>query len=217
MWDHSWFAGIDVSWTPAAGLTFLASYMAERQNQRVRSGSLFPPATAANRYTVDVDDTVNTVMLAANWEAIPKTLDFKLSYTVSWTLDTQPLLFDNGTPPTVGGIATQYPGVRNLWQRVDAVAKYKFDEDWVHRMGFKGDIVATLRYGWERNHVVNWQIDPIAPYLGPVPGAPFAQDCGGLALSGGTPNNGCGYMVWIPWDNPNYNVHMVAGSVAFKW
>jgi MtrB/PioB family decaheme-associated outer membrane protein len=205
--DHAWNAGIDVSYVPMPSLTLLVGYLLERQNQLVRSGTL---PNAGN--TTNVNDTVHTVMAAANWEAIPNRLDLKLSYTISWTLDRQPFFNDNGTGPAAatGG---QFPDVRNQWQRLEAVAKYKFDEDWVHRIGWKGDVVASLRYGWERNHVTNWQIDPIAPYMGPVPGSPFTGFCGGLA--GGT--NGCGYMVWIPWDNPNYNVHMIAGSVAFKW
>jgi MtrB/PioB family decaheme-associated outer membrane protein len=207
--DHAWNVGIDVSFVPITRLTLLASYVLERQNQRIRAGDLGPPTNPASANTTDVNDTVHTVMLAANWEAIPNTLDLKLSYTLSWTRDTQPQFFDNGTEPAAatGG---QFPDVRNTWHRLEGLAKYKFDEDWVHRMGWKGDVIVSLRYAWERNHMTNWQIDPIAPYLGPVPGSPFC----GAALGGA---NQCGYMVWIPWDNPNYNVHMIAGSVAFKW
>jgi len=26
-----------------------------------------------------------------------------------------------------------------------------------------------------------------------------------------------GYMAWLAWNNPNYNVHLVGGSLAFNW
>jgi hypothetical protein len=28
---------------------------------------------------------------------------------------------------------------------------------------------------------------------------------------------GCGYMTWMAWDNPNYNVHILGGSLTFAW
>jgi hypothetical protein len=28
---------------------------------------------------------------------------------------------------------------------------------------------------------------------------------------------GTSYMTWLAWDNPNYNVHMLGGSLGFAW
>jgi hypothetical protein len=208
--DHAWNAGIDVSYVPTPGVTLLVSYTQEHQNQTIRSGNLLDP-TSAN--STDVKDTVHTVMAATNWEVVPNRFDVKLSYTTSLVTDTQPLFFDNGTGPSAatGG---QYPAVRTQWQRLEAVGKYKFEEDVVRRLGWNGDVIATLRYAWEINQVANWQNDLVAPYLGPAIGSPAAGFCG-AGVAGGA--NGCGYMVWTAWNNPNYNVQLLSGSLAFKW
>ena len=57
---------------------------------------------------------------------------------------------------------------------------------------------AKLHYAWESNSVANWQNDPLAPYNIP-------------ALASGNS------AIFMAYDNPNYNVHMLMGSLAFKW
>jgi hypothetical protein len=85
-----------------------------------------------------------------------------------------------------------------VWQRFDASAKYHFDRDWIHSMGWKGDVYAKLLYAWERNSMGNWQIDMMTNYM--------------QQISAST-----GYMTWMAFDNPNYNVHMLAGAIGFSW
>ena len=128
-----------------------------------------------------------------------------MSYTYTYAVDTQPLIFENGTGPSAatGG---QFPAVTTQWQRVDATARYKVDEPVVRYFGWNGDVYASIRYAWERNSVNNWQTDSIVPYA-------FAGYCGGIGA--GTP--GCGYQTWMAQDNPNYNVHMLSGSITAKW
>ena len=59
------------------------------------------------------------------------------------------MIFANGTIPTAatGG---QYPDVRSDLQRLEAWAKYTFDEAWVRQMGWSGKVIAKVRYAWER-------------------------------------------------------------------
>ena len=57
-----------------------------------------------------------------------------------------------------------FPNDTTLFERLDAIATYKFDPVWVRSMGFNGDLKAKLRYTWERNGVNNWQNDPLAPF-----------------------------------------------------
>jgi hypothetical protein len=68
----------------------------------------------------------------------------------------------------------------------------------VRSLGWHGKAVARLRYVWERNSVDNWQNDPMQTYMFSL--IPTA-----------------GYMAWMAWNNPNYNVHMLGGSIAFSW
>ncbi len=62
-------------------------------------------------------------------------------------------------------------------------------------MGFKGDIKAKLRYTWERNSVSNWQNDSLAPFTPSVSAT----------------------AIWLAYDNPNYNVQMLAASLVASW
>jgi hypothetical protein len=137
---------------------------------------------------------VHTVVAATNITAIPDRLDFRFNYAVSFATDDQNVNFGTGAGPSTG----QYPSVKNVWQRFDASAKYRFDPDWVHSMGWKGDVYAKLLYAWERNSQANWQIDIMTNYMFNVA-------------------SGTGYMTWMAFDNPNYNVHLLAGAIGFSW
>jgi putative beta-barrel porin MtrB/PioB len=75
---------------------------------------------------------------------------------------------------------------------------YTFDKDWVHSLGWKGTVQAKLRYAWERNSVMNWQNDEMSPCM--------------FSLASTT-----GYMTWMAYDNPNYNAHMISGSIVVSW
>jgi hypothetical protein len=192
-------AGVDLNWIFGPGTRLLLSYMNERRNQSITSaGTAVPPFAANAWYNTEIVDVVHT-FIAGVTQPITNALDLTLTYTCVMESNTQPVVFANGTATanaaTTGG---QYPDVRTLFQRLEAIAKYTFDEGWVHQMGLSGKVVARLHYIWERNHVQNWQIDEVLPYTFPLVG-------------------NTGYMQWMAWDNPNYNVQVLAGSLAFTW
>ena len=108
------------------------------------------------------------------------------------------MIFGNSTGPTAA-TGSQFPDVKTTLQCVEASAKYKFDDDIVRALGWKGTVTAKLHYAWERPSVTNWQIDGLDAYS-------YAPTLTGV-----------GYMTWLAPDNPNYNVHLLAASVAFKW
>lgn len=196
IYDRGWNAGVEVGYVFTPGTNFLVSYMYESRNQLLASaGTSNPPFPAASNYfTSNVDDKVNTVMVAVNQNLIPDKLDLRLGYTLSYAVDRQPVLFANGTLPAAG----QIPDVKTTFQRFDAIARYKFDDDFVRKMGWTGHAYAKLRYAWERNSVLNWQNDLMQSYM-------YATD------------SATGYMSWMAYDNPNYNVHLLAASVAWTW
>ena len=101
-------------------------------------------------------------------------------------------------PPALRRPAVSSRMSTTWFQRLDAEAAYKFDKVQVAQLGWKGDIIAKLHYAWESNAVVNWQNDPLAPYNVP-------------ALASGNS------AIFMAYDNPNYNVHMLMASLAFKW
>lgn len=194
--SNSWNAGVEAAWLVTPDATLLFAYMREQYDQDLRSSTAngTAPLLTSNTYVSNIRDDVNTYMGAVNLGLIPGTLDLKLSYTLSVSKDSQPLLFLNGTLPATG----QYPDTHNNFQRFDAIGKYRFDPDLVEKLGWKGEVFATLRYAFERDHATNWQNDPMQTYMYPL-----------LANAG--------YMTWLAFDNPNYNVHLLAGSLTFRW
>jgi len=207
--------GVDVAWVVAPNLSIVASYYYEYYHQNLYSSSgngSFPttvpapgaacpalPAGQSCRVTTIDNEFVNTATVAVKWAAIPNTLDFDLRYSVSAGVDEQScsLCTWSNLSGVAQAVGTPFPNDTTLFQRVDATATYRFDPTWVHQMGFQGDILARLRYTWESNSVANWQNDPLAPYTD-IPG--FTANA-----------------LWLAYDNPNYNVQVLALSLIARW
>jgi MtrB/PioB family decaheme-associated outer membrane protein len=196
-YSHEWRAGVEGTYVFAPGTSLLVSYMFEHYHQYLIGSTATGasnPFAPGSIYQSDIVDDIHTVTAAVNWAAIPNKLDLRFSYAASFSTDTQPVIFGTGNGPSSG----QYPAVTNVWQRLDASAKYHFDRDWVHSLGWRGDVYAKLMYAWERNSMGNWANDIMNTYMFNV-----------------TANSG--YMTWMAYDNPNYNVHMIAGAIGFGW
>jgi MtrB/PioB family decaheme-associated outer membrane protein len=193
--DHSLDAGVEASYLMGPDTRFLFSYMHEHHSQIIKSAGNTFPFTPATLYEANVTDRVNTFIASVDHALIPDQLNMQLRYTLSNAVDSQPLVFGNGTIPASG----QYPNVSTRFQRFEAIAKYKFDEELVRRLGWTGEVSAKLRYAWERNSVQNWQLDQMNTYM-------YSS-----ALTT------AGYMTWMAWDNPNYDVHLLGASLTWKW
>jgi MtrB/PioB family decaheme-associated outer membrane protein len=192
-------AGVELAWLVTPGTRLLVSYINDRRNQLITSaGQSLPPFPVNAYYNAEVADVVNTYMAGITCEVIPSALDVAVTYSYVTTSNTQPLIFLNGAIPTTA-TGLQYPDVRSDYQRLEATAKYTFDDSWVRQMGWSGKMIARLRYAWERNRVVNWQTDVMQSYM-------YSSILTGV-----------GYMTWMAWDNPNYNVHILGGSLTFAW
>ena len=220
--DRSYAAGIEAAYAATPDAIFLFSYMNENRSQNILSASatqLFPfslavpPQTSylANQLTAtNVRDNVNTFIIAMNYAVIPQKFDLHLGYTLSMATNVQPLFFANGTGPQSGGFPSfingvanpgQFPNVNTTFQRVDFTAKYVVDKDFVTGLGLKGEVALKLRYAWERNSVTNWNNDTMQPYMyTALMNQPQAA-----------------YVQWTAGNNPNYNVHLLGGSVSFAW
>ena len=202
--------GVDVAWVVTPTLSIVASYYYEYYHQSLYSNTGIPHGSAAPTpppasafgpqvYTTD-NEFVNTVTAAIKWAAIPNTLDFDARYTGSFGVDEQVCSLCTGTigTPTGGTIpaGTPFPNNNTYFQRVDVTGTYRFDPTWVQQMGFKGDVLFRLRYTWENNTVTNWQNDALAPFT----------DISGMTNA-----------IWMAYDNPNYNVHMLSASLIARW
>ena len=174
------------------------------------AGACVPSYTAAQLSSTSVRDNVNTFVIAMNYAVIPQKFDLHVGYTLSLATNSQPLFFANGTGPQSGGYPAfigaaanpgQFPNVNTSFQRVDLTGKYVVDRDFVTSLGLKGEVALKLRYAWERNSVTNWNNDTMQPYMyTALMNQPQAA-----------------YVQWLAGNNPNYNVHLLGGSVSFAW
>ena len=98
----------------------------------------------------------------------------------------------------------QFPDEKNRFQRFNATARYIFDPSFVRSMGWNGEVVAKLRYTWERNHNANWATDQLTPYIATAD--PAITD-----LTGG---NRSAFLAAI---NPRYDAQILAASLQLRW
>jgi MtrB/PioB family decaheme-associated outer membrane protein len=199
--DNMWNAGADLAYTFTRGITFLMSYNREEhreglfgaQGQTIIGTGV---TTTNNSYNAQMNDFVDVFTVGANFELVPGRDDFKFTYT--YVHDRE--VWNTGIVTALAGQPSnfsQYPDVVNNFQRIDAIYKHRFDPDWVRKAGFTGDVVAKIRYTWERNSVANWQ-DVNTPDV-------WFYD------------QGANRMLSMAATNPNYNIQMVVASLAVKW
>jgi MtrB/PioB family decaheme-associated outer membrane protein len=192
--SRSWNGGVDLTYVFNPRASVMVGYLREHGYQLVNNfNSTSATAQVAQINAMQTNDriVVDTFTGLIRFAAIPDRLDTELRYTASHGIDSQRLLFANNADPTIG----QFPDVTNWFQRLDAVATYKFDKDQVALLGWKGEVKAKLHYAWERNSVSNWQNDSVAPFG----------------------NYGEPTLIYLAYNNPNYDVQMISGSLAFIW
>ena len=198
--SQKWSAGVDLTYLVNPGTSFLVGYMYERGNQLIyginctesstTGAQCVAPATLTNDAT-----TVHTFYASLQYAVIPEKLDTELRYTAARGTDSMQL-FGSGSNFTAAGVPSQggqFPDNHTWYQRFDAVATYTFDKAQLTQMGWNGGLKAKLHYVWERNAEDNWANDPLTPY------------------------NTISSNLWMGWDNPNYNVHMLMASLIASW
>ena len=170
------------------------------------SSAIGAPATyLCQAYGANINDRVNTFIVGVNWAAIPQRFDLGLNYTLSMAKNSSPVIMLNGSGPVISNdfgnnLPNQFPDVTTTFQRLEANAKYTFDPEMVHRVGLSGNVSLRLRYAWERNTVTNWNTDTMQTYM--------FQTLNQVQTA---------YYQTLAGNNPNYNVHMVGGSIAWAW
>ena len=193
---RSWDAGIDATYVINPQTSVMVGYTRDFLTQTTygsSSGSpVLAPGIPTNFLTQTNDNiTFDTFVGVVRWAAVPDKLDTEFRYTASHGVDQQRLVLATGANPSGG----QFPDVTSWFQRFDATATYTFDKSQVAALGWKGEVKAKLHYIWESNSVANWQQDPLMP-IG---------------------NTGLPTLIFMAYDNPNYNVQLLTASLLFKW
>jgi MtrB/PioB family decaheme-associated outer membrane protein len=201
--NNKWSAGTDVTYLMNPDTSFMVGYMYEWGSQLLfgincTESSLTGAQCVGPPIMTNDTTTVHTFTAAVRYAVIPQKFDTELRYTASRATDNlqswgSGANFNANGTPSQGG---QFP-VNNTWfQRLDATGIYTFDKQQVAAMGWSGGLKAKLRYTWERNAEDNWANDPLTPYTVIVPASTN---------------------LWMGWNNPNYNVHMLMGSFVASW
>src|SRR5262249_11142664 len=170
-------------------------------------------------------------MGSADWKAIPNRLDFRLEYLLALGEEKNnfiacpaPSVVGAGAGATavgtncnglqtIGSAATltvvdpsgtggQFPTEHTRLQRFNVIGRYIVDPDFVKSMGWWGEVALKVRYPLATNHVSNWQIDNLTPY---VPTGDSNE------LTGG------GRALFLAYNNPNYSAQIIAASAVVKW
>ncbi|HXZ21292.1 MAG TPA: MtrB/PioB family decaheme-associated outer membrane protein [Pseudolabrys sp.] len=200
---RSWDAGIDAIYIINPSTSVMVGYTRDFLTQTLYgntstsccTGTAGVTAPVGGAFLTQTNDriVIDTFVALLRYNVIPDKFDTEFRYTASHGVDTQNLLVGN----IAGGVPAngQFPDVTSWWQRFDAVATYTFDRSLVAALGWKGEVKAKLHYAWERSSVANWAQDPLMPFG-----------------NTGNPN-----LIYMAYDNPNYNVHLLSASLAFKW
>jgi MtrB/PioB family decaheme-associated outer membrane protein len=208
--DRGWNAGIEAGFifNPQLKASIVYNYEPRELTVSGCCGGAPGGVIPENIWTSNITQHYNTFIVALDWKAIPKRLEFKAEYLYvsgSEANDTQPCASGNNgcTGSGTGVTTTQFPTERNELQRFSVLGKYFVDEAVVRQLGFQGEVVAKLRYVFERNRNSNWATDNMTPY---VPTADQTAD-----LTGG------GRSLFLAAINPNYTAQFIAASLAFTW
>ena len=187
--DNSWNAGLTVSWKFRPGAVVFGSYVREEAHRELRLPfqSHSLPAAANIPFGTNMDDTIHTFITGINLALIPEKLDLKVAYTYM-TSDA-----------AISGQQGPWPKQTDNLNRLDVQAKYKIDPAVTQQLGWKGETYVKMRYLWESNSASDWAT---------VDWNYFRQ----FDSPANTTNH-----IFLGWNNPNYNVQVLALSVGVKW
>uniref|UniRef100_Q07TE6 Putative outer membrane protein n=1 Tax=Rhodopseudomonas palustris (strain BisA53) TaxID=316055 RepID=Q07TE6_RHOP5 len=198
--SHSWNAGVDGTYTFKPGNWIQASYLYEQYDRfQVGGAGTSTPINpgAPSAFGSNTNERVHTITAATNFDVIPGVLDMKIGYSISYGNEDWDYSSYMNYPTAFAGM-TDFPTVRNNYQRLDASLRHTVDPSIVAKLGWASEVYLRARYVWERNSVENWQQEGMSPLL-------YLNDTAVARLieMGGT--------------NPNYDAQFVQLSLNAKW
>ena len=191
-WNRAIRPGVDLSYDMTSSTRLFAFYMYEHMSKGYQMGNpgVGTIGSGSRMETMAVTDTLHTFRVGLDSKPLDN-IDIKASYTFAKSHNTQPL---NAIALTL----LNYQPTDTVMNRADITAKYTFADSWVKQMGLDGKLVASLGYAFEQNRVRNWQNTALNyTYNAALAGAPYSIFMGAV--------------------NPNYTVHRLTTSLAYKW
>jgi MtrB/PioB family decaheme-associated outer membrane protein len=168
--DHeAYSAGIDVGYQPVEWLRLFGGYSYEvseyRMRGRWRPRSFAPPPTPVddflNDWSTDSEDRAHFFNLGGTIGVIPDRLELEFAYLIqdaeAQTRSQGRNSFFPARPPTTsgdGGNAPSYPDIEDTFQSFQAVARYRVNERWTLKGGWR----------WEKFATTNFKLDDLDPF-----------------------------------------------------
>jgi hypothetical protein len=187
--DQSWNAGVELAWKVLPDVTLMASYVHERGRRELKASRTSGDPVG---FATNVVNEVDTFLVGANFIIIPKKFDIKATYTHVFAT----ARINGGTSDV-----TVWPEAETRFHRLDVEGKYILDQDFTRRLGWVNETYVKLRYLFERNDVTDYS----------------AVNWNYYQLFNGYSNATAAKSIYLGWDNPNYDVHLVALSFGAKW
>jgi MtrB/PioB family decaheme-associated outer membrane protein len=225
--NHSWNVGVEIGAAINSRIKVMAAYNFEDSRLRIaggngNSGEPPPqpdcPTDLTNTFNPvectwfsNMEQRYHTFMVAADVKVVPAKFDLRFEAIHTIATEKSHLtpcaagtgcngLNDFGLDPAAENFG-QFPTVRNNFERFNVIAKYYVDPNFVRQMGWVGDVVIKARYTFEHNHMDNWAINNVTPFVS----TPDTQEEGG------------GRALFLAALNPNYTAQIVALSAVVKW
>ncbi|TMI98518.1 MAG: MtrB/PioB family decaheme-associated outer membrane protein [Alphaproteobacteria bacterium] len=203
--DNNWNVGLEATYSVNSSLTLFGAIMTEVYDRRMFDGGGVTAGSPTGHYMTDMYGHANTFIGALDVFLIPKVLDLKLSGTIVMSSDQwNSAAAPGGTPivsncpPTCSTIVGLWPDINGTFRRFDATLRYKFDDDFVKRIGWTGDVYFKVKYAYEMNYVDNWALGNMQQYMYYAANARSQQ-------------------IFMAGDNPNYTAQYVIATLALKW
>lgn len=168
--DHeAYSAGIDLGYQPTKWLRLFGGYAYEVSEYRIRGrfrprsffGSVTPVDDFKNDWSTDSEDRAHFFNLGGTIGLIPDRLELEFAYLIQHAEAQSRSQGRNGfvmaPPPTTsgdGGNAPSYPDIEDTYQSLQAVARYRLDERWTLKGGWR----------WEKFATTNFKLDDLDPF-----------------------------------------------------
>jgi MtrB/PioB family decaheme-associated outer membrane protein len=195
LWEDSWSAGIDISWSPSERLSFSAGYVHELDDRDLKNrgqGGFDNSSSINSDWITNMTDITDTFYVSGKAALIPKVLDWTLGANYSTSSGTRETRLSSALLP---GAVLAIPGLlpKRMPAYVDEIVmlttalRYHFLKSWT----------TSLFYTFEQFHKSDWRTDNLTPFI--------------PQLAGTTGS------IWLGNDTRNYVAHILGVTLAYAF
>jgi opacity protein-like surface antigen len=184
----------DVSWAPVERASFFAGYGHDDYKSKEQSCNVSAapptPCNPLDTFFVNPRDILDSVSAGVNLMIIPKRLDLTLGYRFSFGRSKQSVAGEPGG--AASGEPAPVPTTENKFHVLNAVTSFYLTPQWTLKLG----------YQYERYAEKDFTTDGVSPSLANFTTNTAAADVRSIVLGA---------------QHPNYEAHIVAFSVGYKF